>query len=178
MSASNAEVVTIREIQEGDAGSFLDLLHKLDAETNYMMLEPGERQTTLAGQRSRIRDWLANQREIVLVADTGAELAGYVALQGGVFRRNQHSGYLVLGVRQAYGGRGLGRRLMELVEERARQQGFHRLELTVMTHNPRAVSLYRKLGFEIEGLRRDSLLVGGRYVDEYYMAKLLSGAEG
>ena len=54
-----------------------------------------------------------------------------------------------------------------------RQRGLHRLELTVMVHNTAAVGLYHKLGFGIEGTRKDSLLVNGAYVDEYAMAKLL-----
>jgi len=29
------------------------------------------------------------------------------------------------------------------------------------------------MGFEKEGIKKDSLLVNGEYVDEYYMAKLL-----
>jgi RimJ/RimL family protein N-acetyltransferase len=35
-----------------------------------------------------------------------------------------------------------------------------------------------RLGFEVEGRRRDALRVGGEHVDEYLMAKLLpeSGA--
>ena len=32
----------------------------------------------------------------------------------------------------------------------------------------------KKMGFEIEGTKRDSLRVDGVYVDEYYMAKLLT----
>jgi RimJ/RimL family protein N-acetyltransferase len=42
-----------------------------------------------------------------------------------------------------------------------------------MAHNERALALYRRLGFEVEGTRRDSVLVDGRYVDELTMAKLL-----
>lgn len=170
---ATAEDVTIRQVQETDASAFLALLHRLDEETAFMMLEPDERQTTVDEQRQRIRGWMENERDIVLVADASAELAGFVTLQGGGFRRNEHSGYLVIGVRQKYSGRGLGRRLMTAVEALARQRGFHRLELTVMTHNQRALDLYRKLEFEIEGLRKDSLQVDGRYVDEYNMAKLL-----
>ena len=48
--------------------------------------------------------------------------------------------------------------------------GVKRLELTVHTSNDRAVSLYRKFGFEIEGTRRSSLLVDGVFKDEYLMA--------
>ena len=42
-----------------------------------------------------------------------------------------------------------------------------------MTHNHRAIARYQKMGFVIEGLHRDALLVDGRYVDEFTMAKLL-----
>jgi RimJ/RimL family protein N-acetyltransferase len=55
----------------------------------------------------------------------------------------------------------------------ARERGFHRLELTVMTHNERAIRLYKKMGFEVEGVKKHSLFVNGEYVDEYYMAKLI-----
>lgn len=44
----------------------------------------------------------------------------------------------------------------------------------MLAHNHRAIALYSKVGFRFEGTKRDSLLVDGLYVDEYYMAKLLS----
>jgi RimJ/RimL family protein N-acetyltransferase len=42
-----------------------------------------------------------------------------------------------------------------------------------MADNQRAIALYRRMGYEREGLRRDSLLVDGRFVDEYAMARIL-----
>jgi RimJ/RimL family protein N-acetyltransferase len=59
------------------------------------------------------------------------------------------------------------------LEKWAAERQLYRLELTVMTHNERAIRLYRRLGFEIEGTKRDSLWVDGSYVDEYCMSKLL-----
>jgi RimJ/RimL family protein N-acetyltransferase len=41
-------------------------------------------------------------------------------------------------------------------------------------YNEAALALYRKMGFEIEGKKRHSLLINNTYVDEYWMAKLLS----
>jgi lipid II:glycine glycyltransferase (peptidoglycan interpeptide bridge formation enzyme) len=34
------------------------------------------------------------------------------------------------------------------------ERGFHRLELTVNTHNERAIRLYKKMGFEVEGVKK------------------------
>ncbi|WP_277674608.1 GNAT family N-acetyltransferase, partial [Piscibacillus halophilus] len=59
------------------------------------------------------------------------------------------------------------------MEEWAIKVQLHRLELTVIVENKAAVNLYKKMGFEIEGVKKDSLKLGERYVDEYYMAKLI-----
>jgi RimJ/RimL family protein N-acetyltransferase len=79
----------------------------------------------------------------------------------------------VIGVRRKAAGRGLGGALLDRVDEWARKTGVTRLELTVMAHNERALRLYTRQGYEIEGRRRNSLRVGGDYVDELALAKLL-----
>lgn len=92
---------------------------------------------------------------------------------GGGFQRNRHSAYIVTGILQQYAGQGLGTQFFKALDEWAAAHKLHRLELTVMSHNERAVHLYQKMGFVIEGVKKDSLLVNGRHVDEYYMAKIL-----
>jgi len=57
--------------------------------------------------------------------------------------------------------------------EWAQGNNIKRLELTVMKHNQAGIALYKKHGFEIEGIKKSSMLVNGSYVDEYYMAKIL-----
>ena len=166
-------MVTIRQIREADAAAFLELCRRLDAETRFMMLEPGERDTSVEGQRRQIRRTLARDNQTIRVAEAGGELIGYAEARGGEFRRNRHCAHVVAGILQAFGGRGVGARLFSELERWAGQNGIHRLELTVMAHNDRALGLYRKMGYEVEGTKRDSLLVNGSYVDEYYMAKLL-----
>ena len=53
----------IRTIRENDAEQFLNLCKQLDAETQFMMLEPGERITTLEEQRTQI-EILLRQRNL------------------------------------------------------------------------------------------------------------------
>ncbi|GGA41823.1 GNAT family N-acetyltransferase [Paenibacillus yonginensis] len=88
-------------------------------------------------------------------------------------RRIRHTLYLVVGILQSYSGQGIGTRLFAEMEKWAADHDIHRLELTVMAHNERALALYRKAGFEVEGTKKDSIYVDGQYVDEFYMAKLI-----
>jgi len=167
-------MVLIREVCENDAEGFLDLCKRLDEETQFMMLEPGERLTTAAEQRERIKRLLLRDNQIILVAETNNRLVGYLAAWGGEYRRNRHSAHIVIGILQDFAGQGIGTRLFTEIDGWAQRQSIHRLELTVMAHNTTALGLYKKMGFKIEGTKKDSLFVNGQYVDEYYMAKLLS----
>ncbi len=163
----------IRTIRESDAEQFLNLCNKLDTEMQFMMLEPGERTTTVEEQRTQIEHLLKHENQTIFVAECGEQLVGYLAAIGGEFKRNRQSVHIVIGILQAFTGQRIGTKLFQTLEEWAHHQHIHRLELTVMAHNKAGIALYKKQGFEIEGTKRHSLLVNGQFVDEYYMAKLL-----
>jgi len=110
---------------------------------------------------------------VVFAAQEDGSLVGYLSANGGRFTRNKHSAYIVVGILEHFTSRGIGTVFFQKLENWAREQQIHRLELTVMVHNQRGVGLYQKMGFTIEGIKKDSLLVDGTYVDEYFMAKLI-----
>jgi RimJ/RimL family protein N-acetyltransferase len=165
-------MMIIRTIREDDGEQFLSLCKQLDMETQFMLLEPGERTTTLVEQQAQIDILLKQENQTILVAEQDNRLVGYLEASGGTFKRNRHSAYLVTGILQAFAGQGIGTQLFQRMEDWAQQQHIHRLELTVMTHNTAGIALYKKQGFEIEGTRRNALLINSQYVDEYYMSKL------
>lgn len=168
----------IRRVRESDAEAVLALFRRLDEETAFMMHEPGERTTTVDEQRAHIRRIAEADTQLLLVADAGdGRLVGFLAATGGMFRRNRHGCYLVMGILQAYTGKGLGTQLFEALDGWVAARKLHRLELTVMTHNAPAIALYLKMGFQIEGTRKHSLRVGDQWFDEYLMAKLLTPAK-
>ena len=70
-------------------------------------------------------------------------------------------------------GRGVGSALIEaLLEIADGWLNVFRLELTVFTDNERAIALYRKHGFEIEGTHKAYALRAGRYADVHAMARI------
>lgn len=49
---------------------------------------------------------------------------------------------------------------------------LHRIELDVYGFNPRAQHVYEKVGFVLEGVKRDAFCFDGQYVDEIPMSIL------
>jgi len=166
--------MNIRSINESDSEEFLLLSKMLDQETKFMMFEPGERTTTVDEQRQRIKNVLSHDNQMIFVAEHENRLVGFLGAFGESFQRNHHCAYIVMGILQAYVGQGLGSQFFKVLEEWAIKHNIHRLALTVMCHNERAINLYRKMGYQTEGVKQDSLWVNGKYVSEYHMAKLLS----
>lgn len=154
-----------------EADKLFELMSTLDKETHYMLYQPEERKY----DRKKLETFIQNTSEngLILVAEEDSEYIGYIFAQVAPLAKIKHSAYLVMGVLSAYAGQGLGSELLAQVIDWARVSGIHRLELTVVTENIAAIGLYKKFGFVEEGIKKDSLLVNGRYYDEFYMARIL-----
>jgi len=163
----------VRLAGPGDAAALLALKQQLDRETPFLLLEPSERDATVPALARELEHMARSGNSAVIVADAGGELAGYVELAGGGFRRNRATALVVIGVLAAASGQGIGGGLLANAKRWAAGHGLHRLELTVMAHNHRAIELYQRAGFSIEGRRTECLLIDGRFVDELYMATVL-----
>jgi len=83
-----------------------------------------------------------------------------------------HCGVLGMGVASSHRGQGVGARLMDATTEAALARGMTRIELTVRADNGPAIALYRRFGFEAEGLMRRYLIVDGLYYDALMMARV------
>ena len=168
--------MVIRPITAEDTVNFFEMMCFLDEETEYMMYEPGERRERTK-DLSRLKANIAaasSGGDLIFVAENDlGDIVGYIWGQRGEYDRVHHVAYIVIGIRKAYRGQGIGTRLFELLEDWAKESGVVRLELTVECPNEAAIGLYEKQGFVIEGTRSKAMKLHGEFVDEYYMAKIL-----
>ncbi|MEA3320681.1 MAG: GNAT family protein [Bacillota bacterium] len=163
----------IREIRMDDAENLLVLIKEVESTSAFMLMEPGEREMTLEQQQKRIEVMDKQNNSTTFVAEENGKFIGYLFVMGGSAKRTKHSAYLVIGILQEYRGKGIGTKLFNAVTTWALKHNISRLELSVVTENESGVALYKKCGFEIEGTKRNSLMINGRAYDEYYMSKLL-----
>ncbi|MFS0674688.1 N-acetyltransferase family protein [Ornithinibacillus sp. 179-J 7C1 HS] len=163
----------VREAIPNDAKKLAELILQVEASSEYMLWEPYERQISPDSQQKMIERLQESENSTILIAEHEEQLVGYLFAIGEDAKRKKHSAYLVVGIHQDYRGKGVGSLLFETLNQWAKEQKLHRLELTVVTENEAGVSLYKKMGFEVEGTKIDSLYVNGSYLNEYYMAKIL-----
>lgn len=164
--------MVIREVEFSDIDAFWQMQFELDKETSYMLYEPNER----IRNDNLINNLVKNSVEgenLLLVAEEEKSIIGFLSAQRGGPNRIKHVAYIVVGIRKAFRGKGIGSELFKKLDLWARQNNITRLELTVMCTNNIAIQLYEKNGFVIEGIKKNSMFVDGEYVDEFYMAKLL-----
>ena len=105
------------------------------------------------------------------------EEAGRVLGHVGVREPGAH-GVLVLGmvILPEGRGRGGGRELLDRALEHAQSSGAHKVELEVWPDNARAIALYARAGFEVEGLRKAHYRRrDGSLRSALIMARLLGG---
>jgi len=102
---------------------------------------------------------------------------------GGFYKAWRHPGrshhvacIACLAVNPGMQGRGVARAMMLDAMDHLRAEGVKRVELYVESDNSRAIHLYTRLGFEVEGTLRDSYKRTGetQYVDSYLMALMLA----
>jgi len=161
-----------RKLVKTDAERFWEMMNQLDHETKYMLYEPGERIKNIARIESLIENSVEGE-DFLLVAEENDKIVGYISAQRGGLKRIAHSAYIVVGILQNYRGKGIGTEFFKQLDNWAEENKITRLELTVICENEIARHLYEKNGFEIEGIKRKSVLVDGNYLDEFYMAKMI-----
>ncbi|MGH2538751.1 MAG: GNAT family N-acetyltransferase [Candidatus Promineifilaceae bacterium] len=123
--------------------------------------------------------WLATSQpgRYRLVAAAGGRVIGSGGLTVNQNPRRAHSAKFGLIIHPNYWNQGIGTALTAAALDLADNWlDMRRVELDVFTHNPAAVRVYEKLGFQVEGTRRAVVFQGGQFHDEFAMARL-SGCE-
>lgn len=132
---------------------------------------------TLQNPFPSVADWTrrltdAPRTNYILVATVDGQIVGHGGLDGSSNPRRAHAWGIGMSVRDDWQGKGVGTRLMTALMDLADNWlGALRLELTVFSDNERAIALYRKFGFQMEGTHRAYALREGKLADVHAMAR-------
>lgn len=162
----------IRPICISDAKMINDLRRMPGVFENILGI-PSER---ISGSEKFIEEMDRNHHQFVAVTmDRSADekIIGTAGLSVSPNPRLRHVAAIGIMVHKDYQGSGVGKKLMEAILDLADNWlMLVRVELTVFIDNEKAISLYKKFGFEIEGTRKKAVIRNGNYVDEFMMARI------
>jgi putative acetyltransferase len=157
--------LSLRARRADDLGPLIGLLSQDDFQRNGSTLDPLASVEDMAGYLAREGPGVF---EIVAVLeDLIVGFAGLYAFAG----RQCHIGSCTIAVHELFQRKGIGATLLHALIATARDiANLNRVQLTVFVDNTRAISLYRKAGFHVEGRLRNFACREDGYVDAFLMA--------
>jgi len=113
-------------------------------------------------------------KETQMVAMDGERMVGWCNIRPDTRPGTSHVGLLYMGVIKKYRKMGVGAKLLERSLRHAEWvRGFECVQLEVYASNYRAINLYKKYGFTVDGLRKKARKHQGKYEDILLMSKPL-----
>lgn len=167
--------IIFKEAEPSDAAALVDMLNQIGRESDFMTLDEAGILMTSQQMVEFIKARQASANQLCLLAKDGQEVVAVLNVTSDFHERVNHIGDIFIGVRQSYWGGGLGQLMMAEAIAWAQASGvIRRLELTVQKRNQRAIHVYEKFGFEIEGMKkRGAKTRDGEFLDVYLMGKMI-----
>ena len=159
-----------------DAEQVLAYMDEILAEPGInFVTEPGEFKLTVAEEQEFIQRCNSSDNNLYMVAEAGGKLIGLLTMVAQDKRAVRHAPELGISVRQGWRGRGVGTALLEQALDWAyASPAVRRVELHVFARNTRAIQLYERYGFQVEGVLRKAANKDGEDIDDLVMGLLLT----
>jgi RimJ/RimL family protein N-acetyltransferase len=161
--------VSFRPVRRGDLKRLRDIVDDADVARFLSIIPPVTMQSTIKHYEHCKK---TNAHWYCILAD--GDVAGSAALHPyDKGSKNAHVTSFGISIAKEYWGRGIGKKTMRFLIDRAKSLGFKKIVLNVVADNSRALRLYDSSGFKKEGLQRRHTRIGNRYYDSLLMGRFL-----
>ncbi|MFD3449769.1 GNAT family N-acetyltransferase [Microbacteriaceae bacterium 4G12] len=168
----NGMTYIIRSAVTKDAKDLSEVRLQIDGETQNLDREKGEAFIDVHGFEQLIKADTENERNLFLVAEVDGRIVGFSRCEGNLLRRFAHKVEFGVCVLKDYWGYAIGKNLLKESITWADSNGIKKITLNVLETNEKAILLYKKFGFEIEGvLKNDKVLSDGQYYNTVVMGR-------
>lgn len=159
-------LIIVRKGTKWDVSKILTNLKRVAAEQIYL----GTEKVTPRHRKVQL-DHLKDRKSLTLVAEVEGEIVGSLTLWKTGLRKMRHIRELGMLIIDGYREMGIGGALMDYALKWAkRQKNVEKVVLGVFSTNKRAIRLYKKFGFIVEGIIKRQHILKGKYADEIRMA--------
>ena len=138
----------LRNGTDMDVDAVLNLFRLTHEQTDFLLSYPDESNLTGDQEAQFLREKTQSDREVELLAEVDGVLVGLAGISSvGSKDKVKHRAEFGISVDKEYWGLGIGQALTEACIKCAKTAGYKQVELTVVSENASAISLYQKMGF-------------------------------
>ncbi len=168
------DIIEFKGIEEKDYFKLTALIEKLSDESNFYPFTSSDYNVSDESQRLFIQRLNNEKNSYICGAYFKDDIVGVVYLYGGNRIRNYHSTTLGIGVLKSHTNLGIGKKLMqEAIDYAYNSDVIGKINVQVIKENIRAISFYKKNGFEVEGVEKRSLFIDGIFYDAINMGLII-----
>lgn len=173
---SESVEIIVSEAQQRDALSLQSLLVDVSVESDFILRDLTSSQMTNSDLIEFIQRQERSLNGICLLARLSDKVIGVLNVASSSDEYLEHVGDVFIAVHENYRGYGIGQLLCDaMIDWTENNQIIRRLELTVQVKNKCAIHIYKKYGFEIEGIQKRAIKTkDGEFRDVYAMARLIN----
>ena len=170
----NKNDIHIRKALKEDASALIDYVKIIADETEFLTFDSSEWNKTIKEEERIIEEHNSSNNQIFSLAKVDDKIVGILKIQSSKKKRLEHSGELDISVLKDYWSQGIGNALMTHNIIWAKKTGIiKKLNLVVSVNNKKAIGLYMKNGFIIEGMIRRDMKLNDSFQDAYQMGLLI-----
>jgi RimJ/RimL family protein N-acetyltransferase len=162
------EKVVLRPIRMSDAPRFVKWLNDPDVHKFLIVRE----HLTLAKEKKYLKNIINSKthKNFAIETKEGFHI-GSTSLE--VNRDHNRAVFGIFIGEKKYWNHGLGTDAgRTIIDYGFKKLKLHRIELGVLEYNPRAMKVYKRLGFKLEGRKREFIKFRGKYYDDLHMSIL------
>ena len=164
------DILIIRQAIPDDAPTVMSFAEATSRETDFLSFGPGEFGFTEGQERAFIHDCELSNTSLFLLGEIDDQLVSVLTFNGGGRPRNQHTGEFGVSVRKSAWSRGIGSLMIDTLIAWAQAGGVvTKIDLRVRADHTRAIALYSRKGFSIEGTISRATRIRGEYFDHHCM---------
>ena len=158
-------MAVIRKAAVSDAENILEYRKAVGAENDNLTFGAEGISLTVEKEREYLKSFTDSDKQLYLVAEENNEIVGTAVFSGLSKARLSHRAEISISVKKAMWGNHIGTRFMERIIDFAKNTAHTEIiSLEVRSDNERAISLYRRFGFEKIGTFDGYMKVNGKDV--------------
>jgi len=174
LKLKNGNELVIRKGSKSDAKAILDYINTISSETDFLTFGEDEFDKTLEEEEGFIENISKQNNALFIIAEIEGKIVGNLSFSGGTRPRLAHAGEFGVSILKEYWEQGIGTELIKYLIEWAKQSGvIRKIDLRVRSDNDLAIHVYKKLGFNEEGVITRDLQINNIFYDSICMGLII-----